>query len=145
MQKKFHKQHGRHGGAGRPSHGNGNQVSAQHAGIYRNPMGQPRHFMAGLPEDIEPISAPEPGPNGEVLAVPVILAAVDDLFFSVKITETARKVGAQVKFVKSDKELLAAAADAEAKPSLIILDLNSVAMKPLSTVAKIKADKDLKK
>src|SRR6266478_6282417 len=72
--------------------------------IHGKPMGPPRHFMAGLPEDMERVTVPEPGPNGEIVAPPLILAAVDDLFFSVKITDTARKVGAQVRFVKSDKE-----------------------------------------
>jgi len=140
MHKKPHRQHRRHRGH-RPS--NGNQQN-QHGGIYRNPMGQPRHFMAGLPQDLEPISVPEPGPNGEIIAPPTILAAVDDLFFSVKITDTARKVGAQVKFVKTDKELLALTESGE-KPSLIIVDLNSAAMRPLPTIAKLKADKELKK
>src|ERR1035438_4619334 len=140
MQKKPHRQNRRHRGR-RPS--NGNQPNT-HGGIYRNPMGPPRHFTAGLPEDIEPISAPELGPNGEVVAPPVIFAAVDDLFFSVKITDTARRVGAQVKFVKTDKELLALTESGE-KPSLIIVDLNSAAMRPLPTIAKLKGDKELKK
>ncbi|SRR5579871_230308 len=141
MHKKPNRQHRRHRGR-RPS--NGNQQHNQHGGIYRNPMGQPRHFVAGLPEDLEPISAPEAGPNGEIAALPVIFAAVDDLFFSVKINDTARKVGAQVKFVKTDKELLTLTESGE-KPSLIIVDLNSVAMRPLPTIAKLKADKELKK
>src|SRR5271169_4864104 len=113
MQKKFQRHHRKNRGARRPHSGNGTgngNVQGQHAGIYRNPMGQPRHFMAGLPEDIEPIAAPLVNADGTVsAALPTILAAVDDLFFSVKITETARKVGATVRFVKTDKELLAAA------------------------------------
>ena len=141
MHKRPHRQHRRHRGR-RPA--GGSQQQQPHAGIYRNPMGQPRHFMAGLPEDIEPIAPPEVGPNGEVAAAPIILAAVDDLFFSVKITDTARRVGAQVRFVKSDKELLEAAEEPD-KPSLIIVDLNSVAMRPLPTITKIKADRELKK
>src|SRR5258708_6404127 len=104
MQKKFQRHHRKNRGARRPQ--NGNNQQGQYAGIYRNPMGAPRHFIAGLPEDIEPISAPEPGKEGSTAALPTILAAVDDLFFSVKITETARKVGATVRFVKTDKELL---------------------------------------
>ncbi len=140
MQKKFQRHHRKNRGARRPQ--NGNNQQGQYAGIYRNPMGAPRHFAAGLPVDIEPISAPEAGGNG---VLPTILAAVDDLFFSVKITETARKVGATVRFVKTDKELLAASADEADRPSLIIVDLNSAAMKPLATIHKLKADKQLKK
>jgi PleD family two-component response regulator len=153
MQKKFQRHHRKNRGARRPQggtgSGNGNQngnQQGQHAGIYRNPMGQPRHFIAGLPEDIEPIQAPEMNADGTAgAALPTILAAIDDLFFSVKITETARKVGATVRFVKTDKELLAAADEDGEKPSLIIVDLNSAAMKPISTIVKLKADKDLKK
>lgn len=149
MQKKFQRHHRKNRGARRPQNGssNGNSnVQGQHAGIYRNPMGQPRQFIAGLPDDIERIAAPEANADGSPgAALPTILAAVDDLFFSVKITETARKVGATVRFVKTDKELLAAADEDGEKPSLIIVDLNSAAMKPIATVAKLKADKDLKK
>ena len=143
MHKKFQRQHRKHRGGRRPGPGGNQHQRDPHAGIYRNPMGPPRHFISGLPEDIEPLPPPELGTNGEPAAA-TIVAAVDDLFFSVKITETARKVGAQVRFVKSDKELLAAAEETD-KPSLIIVDLNSVAMRPLPTIAKLKADKDLKK
>lgn len=71
-----------------------------------------------------------------------ILVAVEDLFFVSKISETARKLGAKVRFVKNDKELLEAA---DEKPSLIIMDLNAAAMKPLPTIVKLKADPQLKK
>lgn len=140
MQKKF-KQNRRHRGRRSPN-SNGNQPS-QYAGIYRNPMGQPRNYMGGLPQDLEAIT-PEIGPDGQAIAGPIILAALDDLFFSVKITDTAKKVGAQVKFVKNNKELQAAIEDPD-KPSLIIVDLNCAAMRPISTISKLKADKDLKK
>ena len=110
MQKKFQRHHRKNRGARRPHSGNGSgngNVQGQHAGIYRNPMGQPRHFIAGLPEDIEPIAAPEANPDGSAgAALPTILAAIDDLFFSVKITETARKVGATVRFVKPTRNCL---------------------------------------
>jgi len=75
-------------------------------------------------------------------AANVIVAAVDDLFFSTKISESARRVGAKVRFVKNDKELLEAAHE---KPSLIIVDLNSAAMKPLATIVKLKSDPQFKK
>ena len=47
-----------------------------------------------------------------------ILAAVGDLFFTIKIRDTARKSGLDVEFVKSDKDLLELA---KQKPALIIL------------------------
>jgi PleD family two-component response regulator len=83
--------------------------------------------------------APPPLPDSAPTSV---LAAVDDLFFSVKISDTARRLGVKVRFVKTAEELLEAAAE---KPSLIIVDLNSAALKPMQTIAKIKADKELKR
>ncbi len=71
-----------------------------------------------------------------------VLAAVDDLFFGTKISDTARRVGASVQFVRTDKELLDLAGE---KPSLIIVDLNNAALKPLATISKLKANPELKK
>lgn len=70
-----------------------------------------------------------------------ILAAVDDLFFTVKIQDAAKKAGLQVEFVKTDKDLLEKAKE---KPSLIIMDLNFNAVNPLKSVAKLKANTELK-
>jgi PleD family two-component response regulator len=64
-----------------------------------------------------------------------ILAVVNDLFFSVKITEAAKKSGMQVEFVKDDKEVLAKAKD---KPSLIIFDLNFESVRPVELIQKLK-------
>ena len=69
-----------------------------------------------------------------------IYCFVDDLFFSAKIQETARKLNIKLEFVKSDKELfekLEQNGDG-IKPSLIIFDLNNANAKPLSTVPKLK-------
>jgi len=70
-----------------------------------------------------------------------IVVAVEDLFFSVKITDAARRAGVSVEFVKNDQALLDSAAQ---KPSLIIMDLNCTGVKPLQTIAKLKADPALK-
>jgi PleD family two-component response regulator len=70
-----------------------------------------------------------------------ILAAVDDLFFVVKISEAARRVGMAVDFVKDDRSLLQMTAE---KPALIILDLNFSAIKPLQTISKLKGNPELK-
>jgi PleD family two-component response regulator len=70
-----------------------------------------------------------------------IVAAVDDLFFTVKIGEAAKKAGLQVEFVKSEKDLLEKAKD---KPTLIILDLNFAAMQPLKMIPKLKGNAELK-
>ena len=65
-----------------------------------------------------------------------ILAAIGDLFFTVKIRDTAKKMGLEVEFVKSDKDLLE---QAKNKPMLIILDLGFAAMQPLKVIGKLKA------
>jgi PleD family two-component response regulator len=65
-----------------------------------------------------------------------ILAAIGDLFFTVKIRDTAKKMGLEVEFVKSDKDLLE---QAKNKPMLIILDLSFAAMQPLKVIGKLKA------
>ncbi len=71
-----------------------------------------------------------------------VLAAVTDLFFTVKISDAAKRAGMQVEFVKSDQELLE---KAQAKPAVIILDLNLDAVHPLKTISKLKGDPELKK
>jgi CheY-like chemotaxis protein len=125
-------------GRRRPFHKGGGHPHEQHK------REAPRMVYTGLPVDEEPLEPPpgEGAPGAETGPDNQIIAAVDDLFFSVKITDTARKVGAKVRFVKSDKELLEAASE---QPSLIIVDLNAAAMKPLPTITKIKGDKALKR
>ncbi len=70
-----------------------------------------------------------------------ILAAVEDLFFTVKITEAARRANMEVEFVKTEKDLLE---KAKSKPALILLDLNFSAVQPLKAVAKLKGTAELK-
>jgi PleD family two-component response regulator len=70
-----------------------------------------------------------------------ILAVVSDLFFSVKITDAAKRAGMTVDFVKDETEVLA---KAQSHPSLIIFDLNFESLKPLDLIAKLKATNELK-
>ena len=72
-----------------------------------------------------------------------VLAAVSDLFFSVKLTEAAKRAGLALEFVKEPKELLEKAA-AEQKPSLIIFDLNFEARQPLKLIGKLKGKAETK-
>ena len=93
---------------------------------------QQRFHQPALP-DPEPLP-----PNAD--ATTRILAMVDDLFFVTKIQETARKLNVKVEFPKTDKELLERIENnGQEKPSLIIIDLNSVNAKPLTTIPKLKA------
>lgn len=70
-----------------------------------------------------------------------IFCFIDDLFFLAKIQETARKLGVKVGFVKADKDIVARLSDTpeDARPSLIIFDLNNVGAKPLTLIPKLKA------
>jgi DNA-binding NarL/FixJ family response regulator len=69
-----------------------------------------------------------------------IFSFVDDLFFQAKIQETARKLNVKVEFVKSESDLSERMKqNGEEKPSLIIVDLNSNSVKPLSLIPKLKS------
>lgn len=81
---------------------------------------------------------PEPLPNNGQ-PTPRIFAYIDDLFFLAKINETARKLNLKVDFVKTDKDVLGAVEETGEKPSLIIVDLNNLAVKPLTLIPKLKS------
>ena len=66
-----------------------------------------------------------------------VLAVVEDLFFTVKINESAKRAGVPIAFVKSQRDAIDQAAEA---PSLIILDLNFAAIDPVDLIRKLKAD-----
>jgi PleD family two-component response regulator len=70
-----------------------------------------------------------------------ILAVVSDLFFSVKITEAAKRAGMAVELVTDPKEVLV---KAKAKPSLIIIDLNFDGAHPLDLIGKLKSSAEYK-
>lgn len=84
----------------------------------------------------------EPSPAAAHEVPRHVLVAVDDMFFLAKIQETARQLKVPIERVKTDRELLEKAAT---PPALIILDLNSTALKPLATIAKIRHNPLLKK
>jgi PleD family two-component response regulator len=65
-----------------------------------------------------------------------VLAVVNDLFFSVKLTEAAKRNGLSLEFVKEGKQVLEKAGE---KPSLIIFDLNFEAVEPLKIIEELKA------
>lgn len=71
-----------------------------------------------------------------------ILAVVEDLLFTVKIGDAAKRAGLEVEFVKSEHDVLEKAA--HEKPLLIILDLNFSAVQPLKLISKLKSNGDLK-
>src|SRR6266567_7566681 len=73
---------------------------------------------------------------------PKVLAVLDDLFFTVKINESAKRAGVSARFVKSEKDALDQAAQ---NPALIIIDLNCNALDPLQLIRGLKSSEELKK
>jgi PleD family two-component response regulator len=71
-----------------------------------------------------------------------ILAVVEDLMFTVKISDAAKRAGLDVEFVKSERDVMEKAA--QEKPLLIILDLNFEAVQPLQLISKMKSDGAMK-
>lgn len=103
---------------------------------YRNQNGgsQGGRFNGVQGGELEPLPHREDAPTR-------IFALVEDLFFLAKIQEVARKLNVKVEFIKSEKELgeKEGAEEADGKPSLIIVDLNSNSIKPLPTISKLRS------
>jgi PleD family two-component response regulator len=68
-----------------------------------------------------------------------VLAVVNDLFFSVKITDAAKRSGMELEFVKDSDAVIE---KAKTGPSLIILDLNFDAVAPLDLIGRLKETSD---
>lgn len=71
-----------------------------------------------------------------------ILAAVEDLLFTVKINDAAKRAGLEVEFVKSERDAIDKAT--HEKPLLMILDLNFNGVQPLKLISKLKGNADTK-
>ncbi len=69
---------------------------------------------------------------------PVVLSAVDDMFFSARIDSTAKLVGVRVIRILDAEQLEKTLG--KSPPQMIILDLNNRTLAPLETVRRIKAD-----
>ena len=67
-----------------------------------------------------------------------VLAAVEDLLFKSKISETASQLGIEAAFPRSPKKLLEALR--ESPPDLLVLDLNSSRFEPLTLLSSIRSD-----
>ena len=65
-----------------------------------------------------------------------VLAVVEDLLFTVKIADAAKRNGLQTQFVKNESDALAAASQ---DPILIILDLNANSVDAVDLIAKLKS------
>ena len=71
-----------------------------------------------------------------------VLGVLSDLFFSVKITDAAKRAGLALEFVKDPKAVLDKAA--AGKPSLIIFDLNFESAGPLKLIEELKENPETK-
>lgn len=91
-------------------------------------------------KNIDPQMAPVVTLNADSPAR--IFCFVDDLFFLAKIQETSRKLGIKVEFVKSVEPILDRAGDEipeDERPSLVIFDLNNLAIKSLALIPKLRS------
>jgi len=70
-----------------------------------------------------------------------VLAVVSDLFFSVKLSDAAKRNGLALEFVKNAQDVLE---KAKAKPSLIVFDLNFEDVNPLKLIANLKGSEETK-
>ena len=70
-----------------------------------------------------------------------ILAVLEDLFFTVKIHDVAKRAGLEVEFLKSEQDVLE---KAKQKPMLILLDLNAHSLHPVNLISKLKGDPETK-
>ena len=70
-----------------------------------------------------------------------VLAVVDDLLFTVKIGDAAKRAGLTPEFVKSEKDVIDRAKE---HPLLIIMDLNCNAVQPLKVISQLKSGAETK-
>ena len=67
-----------------------------------------------------------------------VVAAVEDLLFRSKISETANTLGIEATFPRSPKKFVEQAT--RSKPDLLVLDLNSARFEPLELLKRLKFD-----
>ena len=72
----------------------------------------------------------------------MIVCAIDDLIFSIKVSTAAKALKADVYFERSGDKLLDTIRDK--RPALIIFDLNSARLRPLDAITALKRDPDLR-
>ena len=71
-----------------------------------------------------------------------VVAAIEDLLFRSKVSETAAQLGVEASFPRSPEKLLDAAR--HSPPDLLVLDLNSHRFEPLTLLASLREDAALR-
>ena len=66
---------------------------------------------------------------------------MSDLFFSVKLTDAAKRAGMALEFVKEPETVLE---KAKTRPQLIVMDLNFESANPLELISKLKGSAETK-
>jgi CheY-like chemotaxis protein len=72
----------------------------------------------------------------------MIVCAIEDLLFSIKISTAAKQLGVSVYFERMRDRVLPTVR--EKQPSLVIFDLNSSRLDPMSVIAAMKTDPQLR-
>jgi CheY-like chemotaxis protein len=70
-----------------------------------------------------------------------VLAVIEDLFFTVKINESAKQAGLTAEFVKSEMDAIERA---KLQPCAIVIDLNCATIDVLHLIAELKASPELR-
>lgn len=145
----------------------GNSISGPSQGKRKNKQRGPREFVGpmdhsyravngnvadGPPSTIPVMSnnhggyyadayAPVPPASIRENAPTRIFCFIEDLFFQAKISETARKLGIKVEFLKGDKDSVQRLLDLRdsERPTLLVFDLNNLNAKPLVLIPRFKA------
>jgi CheY-like chemotaxis protein len=68
----------------------------------------------------------------------VVIVGVDDLMFASRISSAAKALGVEIAFARSPEAIVEAVRTKA--PGLVILDLNSIKVRPLEAAAALKAD-----
>jgi DNA-binding NarL/FixJ family response regulator len=71
----------------------------------------------------------------------MVLCAIDDLMFSIKISTAAKALGVDIYFERAAENVVPRIR--ETRPSLVIFDLNSGRLQPLDVIRTMKADAEL--
>jgi CheY-like chemotaxis protein len=66
----------------------------------------------------------------------LVVAVIEDLLFTVKISDAAKRAGLQTQFVKTEEATLERAKE---KPLLIIIDLNCGCVDPIGLIGALKS------
>jgi DNA-binding NarL/FixJ family response regulator len=71
----------------------------------------------------------------------MIVCAIDDLLFSIKIKDAAKHLGVDLYFERSADRIIDTVRDKQ--PALVIFDLNSIKLAPIDAIRAMKADPSL--